>query len=217
MKFLGAIIAGGQARRFGSDKAAAQVDGRALLDHVADGLRGQVDALVVVGRDWRGMESIADRPGPDQGPLGGICAALHHAQENGFDAVLTAGCDTLPVPEDLLSRLLNSSPEPGGGPAQLVEGPSRSDGCTVAPSTTPLRVAVPLPVPGRNLKDQPLFALWPATLAPILDAWLATQPDRSMRGWIAHCGALEIATDTLFHNINRPADLLALTQKAQAA
>ena len=214
MKILGAIIAGGQARRFGSDKAAALVDGRALLDHVADGLRGQVDALVVVGRDWPGMESIADRPGPDQGPLGGICAALHHAQAHEFDAVLTAGCDTLPVPQ-----LLPSLPREGLGVGAIALAMVRDSDFERA-SDGSLRSHPPQPLPwkgGAYIIDQPLFALWPATLAPILDAYLATQPDRSMRGWIAHCGALEIATDTLFHNINRPADLLALTQKAQAA
>ncbi|MFM2236672.1 MAG: MobA-like transferase domain, partial [Pseudomonadota bacterium] len=39
MKRLGAIIAGGKATRFGSDKAAAQLNGRPLIEHVAYGLR----------------------------------------------------------------------------------------------------------------------------------------------------------------------------------
>ena len=97
MKRLGAIIAGGQSRRFGSDKAAVLIDGKALIDHVADGLRPQVDAQVVVGRDWPGLLSIPDHPNPQMGPLGGLCGALRYAQRNGFDAVLTTGCDTLPV------------------------------------------------------------------------------------------------------------------------
>lgn len=97
MKRLGAIIAGGQSRRFGSDKAAVLIDCKALIDHVADGLRPQVDALVVVGREWPGLLSVLDRPSPQMGPLGGLCGALHYAQEKGFDVVLTTGCDTLPV------------------------------------------------------------------------------------------------------------------------
>jgi molybdenum cofactor guanylyltransferase len=99
MKILGAIIAGGKATRFGGDKAAALLNGKALIDHVADGLRPQVEALVVCGREWPGIESIADRPAPGMGPLGGLNAALHAAQQNGFDAVLSAGCDVLPVPD----------------------------------------------------------------------------------------------------------------------
>jgi molybdenum cofactor guanylyltransferase len=100
MRLLGAILAGGQSRRFGRDKAAALVGGRALIDRVADALGPQVDALIVVGRG-----DIDDRPAPGLGPLGGLCAALDHGARHGFDAVLTAGCDVLPVPDDLATRL----------------------------------------------------------------------------------------------------------------
>lgn len=110
MQILGAIIAGGQARRFGGDKAAALLDGTALIDHVAQALRPQVDALVVVGRDWRNIMSLPDRPVGALGPLAGLNAALHNAQERGLDGVLSAGCDTLPIPVDLATRL--SGPEP---------------------------------------------------------------------------------------------------------
>lgn len=103
MRVLGAILAGGQSRRFGGDKGAALLGGRALIDHVADGLRPQVDALVISGRDWPGIAGLADRPGPGLGPLGGLNAALHAAQQKGFGAVLTAGCDVLPVPEAALA------------------------------------------------------------------------------------------------------------------
>jgi len=96
---LGAIIAGGKATRFGSDKAAAYLNGRPLIEHIADGLREQVDALIVCGRAWPGMDGVDDTPFADMGPLGGLNAALQYAQQNGFDAVLTAGCDVVPVPE----------------------------------------------------------------------------------------------------------------------
>lgn len=99
MKRLGAIIAGGKASRFGGDKAAALLNGRPLIEHVAEGLRGQVDSLILCGREWPDIASIADRPTINLGPLGGINAALHYAQINGFDYVVTAGCDVLPIPE----------------------------------------------------------------------------------------------------------------------
>ncbi len=99
MKRLGAILAGGKASRFGSDKAAALLGGRPLIEHVAGGLRPQVDELIICGREWPGTCAIADRPTPGLGPLGGLNAALHHAQQNGFGEVLTAACDVLPVPE----------------------------------------------------------------------------------------------------------------------
>jgi molybdenum cofactor guanylyltransferase len=108
MRLLGAIIAGGGSRRFGGDKAAALLNGKALIECVRDGMAPQVDAVVVCGRDWPGIASVADQPAPDMGPLGGLCAALHYAAENGFDAVFTGGCDVLPVPD--LRALVGPSP-----------------------------------------------------------------------------------------------------------
>jgi molybdenum cofactor guanylyltransferase len=98
MKRLGAIIAGGQSTRFGSDKALAMLDGKPLIEHVIDCLRKQVDQLVICGRKYPRCVSIADRPENDLGPLGGLNAALYFAQQNSFDLVVTAGCDVLPVP-----------------------------------------------------------------------------------------------------------------------
>lgn len=200
---LGAIIAGGQSRRFGSDKALAEIAGKPLLQRVADALGSQTDALIVCGREWPGLVSVPDRPGPDQGPLGGICAALHYAADHGFDAVLTAGCDTLPVPGDL-TALLRSSPERGGGPRATARGGGAAPNLVPAP---PPAAPVPLPVPGRIIAGQPLFGLWPATLAGALDHYLASQGDRSMRGWIAASGAQSVACDVQFHNLNTPQDL----------
>ena len=109
-KILGAIIAGGRSSRFGSDKACAVLDGRPLLDHVLTGLGEQTDALVVCGRDVPGCVSLADRPRPDMGPLGGLAAALHYAAQHGFDGVLTSACDTPLVPADLAERLVGAEP-----------------------------------------------------------------------------------------------------------
>ena len=114
MRLLGAILAGGASTRFGSDKAAALLGGRALIDHAADALRPQVETLIVCGRTWPGLAGVPDRPAPGLGPLGGLCAALAHAHDAGLDAVLSVGCDVLPIPTDL-PRLL------GAGPAH-VEG-----------------------------------------------------------------------------------------------
>ncbi len=110
MKLLGAVLAGGVSRRFGSDKALALLDGKPLIAHVIDRLRGQVEVLIVVGRSHPGAVSIADAPGPGLGPLGGLNAALAYASVNGFDAVLTSGCDLPGLPLDLAAQL-------GVGPA----------------------------------------------------------------------------------------------------
>lgn len=105
MSLLGAIIAGGAARRFGGDKGAALLNGVALIDHVAVSLHKQCEEVVIVGRDWPGLLSLSDRPYGNEGPLGGINAALHYARAQRHEAVLCAGCDSLPVPDTLAERL----------------------------------------------------------------------------------------------------------------
>lgn len=102
---LGAIIAGGQARRFGSDKALAMHQGKPLIRHAIDTLRPQVATLVLCGRDHEGIERIEDRPGPGLGPTGAINAALHRAAQMGLRGVLTVPVDVLPLPGDLALRL----------------------------------------------------------------------------------------------------------------
>lgn len=116
MRLLGAILAGGRATRFGSDKALAVLDGRPLILHSADVLQDVVSKIVVCGRDVapEGMETIPDWPSADLGPLGGLCGALRHAAAHDFDAVLTIGCDTPMLPAGLLDRLMN------GGSASFV-------------------------------------------------------------------------------------------------
>ncbi len=127
MRLLGAILAGGASRRFGSDKALAEIAGRRMLDLVADRLRSQCDELIVVGRDWPGLVRADDRPLPGLGPLGGLAGALAHAVGAGFDAVLTAGCDLPGLPLDLRVRLghpnaiLHGQPTIGLWDSQLAE------------------------------------------------------------------------------------------------
>lgn len=101
MKTLGAVLAGGRSRRFGSDKAVATLGGRTLLDHALAALQPHCDAVAIVGREG----GIADWPRPDMGPLGGIAAALIHAAETGFDQVLTAPVDCVRLPPDLRGLL----------------------------------------------------------------------------------------------------------------
>lgn len=125
MRLLGAILAGGASSRFGSDKALAHFDGRMLLDHAAAQLRLHVDAMVVVGREWPGLASIADRPRPGLGPLGGLAGALAHANAHGFDAVLTASCDAIGLDAEAVVALapgpsiLDAQPVIGLWPADL--------------------------------------------------------------------------------------------------
>jgi len=101
---LGTVLAGGQSRRFGSDKALAVINGRPLIAHALAALAG-CDALAVAGRAWPGVTSLADRPAPDLGPLAGLNAALHHAAAHGFSHVASLPVDCPGLPPDWLDRL----------------------------------------------------------------------------------------------------------------
>ncbi|HWU71981.1 MAG TPA: NTP transferase domain-containing protein, partial [Sphingomonas sp.] len=104
-RLLGVVLAGGQARRFGSDKAIATLDRVPLLDHAVRALRPVTEDVAVVGRDSPIYASIADWPAAGLGPLGGLCGALRHARDRDFDAVLTLPCDTPSLPAGLLDDL----------------------------------------------------------------------------------------------------------------
>ncbi|MBC2665839.1 molybdenum cofactor guanylyltransferase [Novosphingobium flavum] len=102
---LGAVLAGGQSSRFGSDKALAEIGGHSLLQHAVDQLSHWCGAVIAVGREAAPVPVVADWPDAGLGPLGGIAAALRHGRNNGFAAVLTVGVDSLGLPENLPDRL----------------------------------------------------------------------------------------------------------------
>ena len=105
MRVLGAIFAGGAARRFGSDKAIALIDGRPMIEHVRLRLARQCEQVVVVGREWPGMACVPDAPKAGLGPLGALAGALAYGMAQDYGAVLTSGCDLPDLPTDLLERL----------------------------------------------------------------------------------------------------------------
>ena len=116
IRVLGVVLAGGQSRRFGSDKALAELGGSTLLDRAVAALARQCDAVVVAGRHDGAGQGLADWPRAGLGPLGGLAAALHHAAAFGFDAVLSVPVDGFALPADLVDEL---SP----APAYAVDAP----------------------------------------------------------------------------------------------
>jgi len=81
----GLVLAGGQSRRFGSEKAVVRLDDRTLLEWALEALRGDCDALAisaptgsgaaVIARDL-GLRVLADDPAHPDGPLAGVAAGL---------------------------------------------------------------------------------------------------------------------------------------------
>ena len=116
---LGAVLAGGQSSRFGSDKALAEFRGHTLLAHAVDTLSGWCEHVIVVGRETAPAPTLPDWPRAGMGPLGGIAAALHHARDEGYEFLLTCGVDSLDLPENLLELL---TPAPAFVAAQPIIG-----------------------------------------------------------------------------------------------
>lgn len=113
---LGAVLAGGKATRFGSDKALAELGGRTLLARSVDMLSGWCEHVIVTGRSIAPAPTLPDWPRPGMGPLAGLAAALHHARDEDYEAVLSCGVDTPDLPEGLPNLL-------GPGPACLATQP----------------------------------------------------------------------------------------------
>ncbi|MDF7775643.1 molybdenum cofactor guanylyltransferase [Sphingomonas sp. AOB5] len=173
MKLLGAVLAGGESRRFGSDKALALLDGKPLIEHAIAALSAQTDAVIVCGREWQ--DWVPDRPEPGLGPLGGINAAIHEAAARGYDAVLTCGCDVPAIPADLVARLraagpmvyLAAMPIIGLWPAGL--GAGLDAHIAVAPNRSVRRWADALGAVALAADDVPPNVNTPQDLARLLD------------------------------------------------
>jgi molybdopterin-guanine dinucleotide biosynthesis protein A len=104
---LGVILAGGASKRFGSNKALAAVDGRAIVAHVAARAAPQVDLLVLNAADdvaQTGLTVVPDLAA-GEGPLAGWVAGLRWAKAEGISLMATFACDTPHFPLDTVSRL----------------------------------------------------------------------------------------------------------------
>lgn len=107
MTLLGAVLAGGKGRRFGSDKALAIWNGKPLVWHASVQLQPHVAQTVICGRREPifGINAIPDFPASDIGPLGGLCAGLRYARQRNYRGVLSIACDTPKLPPDLIENL----------------------------------------------------------------------------------------------------------------
>lgn len=107
---LGAVLAGGESRRMGRDKALLKLDdGKTMVGRAVGVLEAVLDEVIVVAprrRQYSDLEvpRIADlRPG--LGPLGGLHAALVHASGR---SVFVLACDLPRVTADLVRWVLDA-------------------------------------------------------------------------------------------------------------
>lgn len=99
------MLAGGQPRRFRSDRAAAQFRGRTLLDCSSMGLRPHCDIVFVPGRFHPSRSLSVDHQSRGFGPLGGFAGAMQGSNALGLSHLLPPPCDTPDLPDGVFVAL----------------------------------------------------------------------------------------------------------------
>lgn len=185
---LGVILAGGQSRRMGRDKAFLPLNGRPLLAHVTRRLTAQVASMAISanGDPARfapfGLPVLADSLPGHPGPLAGVLAGLDHAAGLGIGHVLTVAVDTPFCPTDLGARLHRAA---AGGLALAAT-----------------------PGAGGSPDLHPTCGLWPVGLRADLRAALAGGTRRVTEWTRAQDAQIVLFHDAAaFFNINTPDDL----------
>jgi molybdopterin-guanine dinucleotide biosynthesis protein A len=123
-RLLGAVLAGGEGRRFGAPKGDAIVAGVSLVRRAVDALAGVAGDVVVVSSRpvaENHVEVLEDAV-PGAGPLAGLTSALDAAAARGLDGVLLLACDlplvsaaTLRAVRDALGGRTAVAPRRDGG------------------------------------------------------------------------------------------------------
>jgi molybdopterin-guanine dinucleotide biosynthesis protein A len=187
---LGVILAGGRSRRFGSDKAFANVGGVSLVRRAARSLDPAAGRVVVVANDVEKheLEGLSVRPDliPGVGPLGGLHTAVSWVAEEDLRGVLVLATDMPFVPPRLLQALA----------ARL--GP----GVAVVPKSRSRR------------GFEPLCAAYDVACLPAIEAAIE-RGDRAVVSFFAdvevrYLDLAEVSShgdpDAMFFNVNRPED-----------
>ncbi|MDH5326436.1 MAG: molybdenum cofactor guanylyltransferase [Gammaproteobacteria bacterium] len=111
-KVTAVILAGGRARRMGGqDKGLIPLRGTAMIEYVLNSVQPQVKTLLInANRNLEqygqyGYEVVEDIIGDYYGPLVGMASGL---QASKTDLVVTLPCDSPLLPEDLVSKLVNT-------------------------------------------------------------------------------------------------------------
>ncbi|VAV99661.1 hypothetical protein MNBD_ALPHA04-1419 [hydrothermal vent metagenome] len=182
------ILAGGQSRRMGRNKATMMLGRERLIDRIISQYQSQVDHIVIsASNDFgTGLFCIADDLDAPRGPVGAIFTIADKLprQMPGLAGFCTAPVDAPFAPDDLVARLA------GGERCAVATGPER-----IHPTFAYWRCDQVNSV--RRAHDQ-------GETAPSLQ-WLARKCNAKSIAW---------ADESLFMNINTPEDLrLAETRK----
>lgn len=196
---MGIVLAGGQSRRYGTDKAFVSFRGSALIEHVIGRAAPQVDQLLISANDAPrfapfGMpvlsDTVTESGGGSAGPLAGILTALDWIalHEPRAQWLASFPVDTPLLPADMVPRL---------------RAAAEREGAMVACSRSAGRL-------------HPLAALWSPAIREGLRAALA-RDERAAHRFAEQQGAaiVEFADQPFdpFANVNTPDDLARLTER----
>ena len=135
---IGIVLAGGASSRFGSDKLAALLDGRPLLEHAVERVASVTGEVVVVlapaaSEPWLGRSESRVRFAHDasahQGPLAGLVAGLEavdgEAEGDGGDGIALVTAGDMPRIESRVLALLAATlaDDPGASVVVLEADP----------------------------------------------------------------------------------------------
>jgi molybdopterin-guanine dinucleotide biosynthesis protein A len=188
---IGIVLAGGRSRRFGSNKLAAELDGRPLLHHAIDAIAAVADHVILVLAPGSAVPALPpsvdgrlfvarDRL-EDAGPLAGLVAGLQAIGEapggsaGDDDLALVVGGD-MPTLDPLVLGLL----------IEALRADPRLTAVTLeatGPAPLPLAVRHRAGVVGEQLLESGRRSLLglidavPAMQVPA-EAWRALDPDR---------------------------------------
>lgn len=180
----GLVLAGGLGRRMGGeDKGLVTLAGRPMVVHVLDALRPQVGPLLINANrnlDRYGAYGYPVVSDSLPGYLGPLAGVLSALQRVETEFMVTAPCDAPLIAPDLVARLHAACVAAGADVAVATDGQ----------------------------RQQPVFLLLRATVAPSLEAYLAGG-GRKIDTWFGTVRVAEASfvdePDT-FVNVNDPAE-----------
>lgn len=199
---FGAVLAGGESRRYGSPKALVEVGGLRIVDRVVAALRAVTPDVIVSANDPDLFDDLGLPTFPDArdglGPLAGVYTTLLRAREAGRPGILAVACD-MPFPSvPLLQRLRAEAfgPDPEAARA------------------TPERPNLVLPESRGRRGVEPLCAAYGVACLPAIDAALE-EGDRRMIGFHERVTVRRLPLDVVdalcdpdraFMNVNTPGE-----------
>lgn len=123
MKLAGIVLAGGQSRRFGSDKALEPYKNSTFLELALNNLKAVTDVVAVIGRTDYSAENVqfirdhAKYRG--MGPLAGLYTAMKEVQAEWY---LVLACDMPLIDQDILAALLSGINEKQPAVIPVIDG-----------------------------------------------------------------------------------------------